>query len=350
MRLRLVGYSGVRPPVPGTTPVDPVDPPPDTDPAPPDDIPAPLVLVLANGSEFMKGDYLALGYNRFDVMCIGGAGGQGGRFKQTIPDSATYDQLVDGADIYFNSYRFGFGGAGGGGGVHRVKGRLALLPSVCPIVVGQPGEDGAYFEVTSAFHNWRSGVYAAQPDFVAGTDGGASSFGGNICRASGGKAGSATNGGAGGIGNAGGSGGGAAPEVNGVWNGTVGSGGGGGQGSVISALNGNAPTGANAKDGGKGAVSVADPNTGGPAGSAGIIGLDFDRVLPEIIYPTDGSNPHASGKNYISHQHADGFVAGGGFGGGARPFLINGDFTSYGSKVDGHPEGLVIVRLTYAIV
>src|SRR4051794_10577290 len=116
MRMRLVGYSGARPPVPGTAPVTPEDPEPTPDPIP-DDIPQPLVLVLANGDEFRKADYLAQGYNRFDVMCVGAAGGRAGVVKQIIPDSGTHKQVSPppGDDLFWDSYRYVYGGAGGGG-------------------------------------------------------------------------------------------------------------------------------------------------------------------------------------------------------------------------------------------
>jgi hypothetical protein len=378
VRLRLVGYSGPRPPVPGTEPVDPIDPNPEPDPPPdPGDVPPPLVVVLNNGDVFRKADYLALGYNRFDVMCIGAAGGHAGTIKQIIPDSGPHSQNAQALDydLYWNSYRYIFGGAGGGGGVHRIKGRLALLPTNVPVVVGQPGADGAYSEVNAPFHDWRSGDggYAAAPQAPAGADGGMSSFGGTICRASGGKGGVSTDGGAGGIGNVDGAGGGPTPAYNagsfnpvtgqttvgsmnpGKWDGKIGSGGAGGRGTMLLALKGEYARGGagHAEDvrGADGAYLSTEPSVSGK-GAAGVgFGFDYTRITSEIIYPTDGQNPYFSGYNMLVGARYDASYVNPGAGGGAKPFMLNGENKQYGSKAPGaEPNGLVIVRLSFAIV
>lgn len=375
MRLRLIGFSGERPPVPGTEIVNPEDPEPGPDPTPdPDDIPPPLVLVLADGSSFHKADYLTLGYNRFDVMCIGGAGGNAGKVTQIIPDSGSHatDIFHSDYDLYWDSYRYVFGGAGGGGGVHRIKGRLALLPTLVPVVVGAAGANGAASVVNSPFHDWRSGSdgYAATPTPNPGTDGGASSFGGTICRASGGKGGIGLSGGAGGIGNKDGAGGGLTQAYTGstgdgtggggvvtpghmnqgAWDGKIGAGGAGANGTVPKALGGGFGSGgtsiADAVRGADGAYSAADPSVSGK-GEAGLgFGFDYTRIIP------DGT----TGYNKLVASHYDVLGAKPGAGGGATAFPLTGSLFQYGSKsgsslgVGIHPDGIVIVRLTYAIV
>lgn len=348
MRARLVGYSGARPPVPGTEPVVPIDPNPDPPPNPDDpSIPDPLTLVLEDGVAFHKVDYLALGYNRFDVLCIGGAGGSGGHLAETIPDSATHQQNPPyDYDLLFDSFIHRFGGGGGGGGIHRVKGRLALLPTVVPVVVGAAGADGGVTAVTAPFHDWRSGGQGAlspEPPIPPGEDGHASSFGGVICRASGGKGAVGVNGGAGGVGNAALGGGGAAPGTAGTWDGVIGSGGGGGQGGSLVAFPDTFLVGSVAGPGtagGNGAVSTADPTTQGPGDFGPGFGFDFTRVLS--TFP--------AGQNYLAAAHVDAAHAYGGHGGGAKPFVLNGESVQYGSKAGGRPgTGLVIIRLTYVI-
>lgn len=376
MRLRLVGFSGTRPPVPGTEVVSPEDPEPQPE-TPPDEIPPPLLLVLNNGDTFHKAAYLALGYNRFDVMCIGAAGGHAGTVKQTIPDSGVhkYNVPLD-YDLYWDSYRYLFGGAGGGGGAHRVKGRLALLPTNVPIVVGQPGADGAPQDVHSPFHDWRTGnSYPPAPLPNSGGDGGASSFGGTICRASGGKGANGLTGGPGGKGNTDVAGGGPAPAYSGsvnttpgdpggivpghlnpgAWDGKIGSGGAGGNGTSMRGFAGEYGSGGtnilDAVRGADGAYSSADPSISGKGAPGVGFGFDFTRVVPEFIYPTDGQNPYASGYNILIPAHYDVGGANPGAGGGATAFPLTGSLTQYGSKAGGlDGKGAVIIRLTYAIV
>lgn len=341
MRLRLVGYSGARPPVPGTVPVDPEDPGPTPDPVPdPDDIPPPLTLALENGDEFHKADYFALGYNRFDVMCIGGAGGRGsdgtpGSYYETIieyvrrriqsPQSPTEQLETWGAVLQMLHETRPYGYSGGGGGAHRIKGRLALLPSVVPVIVGPAGNDGI--------------------NHANGGDGGASSFGGTICRASGGKggAGVAASGnynnapghGVGGIGNSDTPGGGAQLGQRGSWDGKIGSGGGGtGSGK-----------------GGDGSYSSVDTSLAGLSSPGPSVSLRADtyRVAETIQegpggYPLIWTDRHEVVINYVS-------LAAPGGGGGATAFPLTGDPKQYGAKVPGAvTDGAVIVRLTYAIV
>lgn len=290
---------------------------------------------------FHKLEYLALGYNRFDVLCIGGAGGRAGHVTETIPDSATHHQVPPfDYDLFFNSFVHWFGGGGGGGGIHRVKGRLALLPTNVPVVVGDAGANGADTEVTAPFHDYHSGGTGEIPvDIPSGADGEASSFGGTICRASGGKGGVGINGGAGGIGNAGLAGGGADPGDDGVWNGVIGSGGGGGQGSKSWALPDSQFGRGDSTPSGDGAVSSLDPVTSGPGEDSAAFGYDWTR----IDHGTDGYNS-------LSAQHLAVPHAFGAAGGGAKPYVINGETVQYGSKAGGRPgSGIVVIRLTYVI-
>lgn len=340
MRVRFVGYSGARPPVPGTTPVVPIDPNPDP-PTDPDDpsIPDPLNVILADGAIFHKLDYLALGYNRFDVMCIGGAGGRGGglpvadapvsqpawvRYQRTAP-FATPNVVAVGPQVtgIFQTARYG--GGGGGGGLHRIKGRLALLPTNVPIVVGAAGADG---------------VHPAP-----GGDGGKSSFGGVICRASGGKGGrsygdmATSTAGQGGVGNAELAGGGADSGVAGAWDGVIGHGGGGA----------GAPG-----SGGAGSVSTADPTTTGPGDPVGIVNLIRDEVGIGLEVVESGTSNQAGTGTWVQYYNLTRYYRDipsiPGAGGGAKPFLLNGENVQYGSKAEGRSgAGLVIVRLTYVI-
>lgn len=340
MRVRFVGYSGDRPPVPGTEPVVPIDPNPDP-PTDPDDpsIPDPLNVVLADGDIFHKLDYLATGYNRFDVMCIGGAGGRGGSLSVldtpvTQPAwirytrSAPFTQptiVATGPQVTGISQSGRYGGGGGGGGLHRIKGRLALLPTNVAVVVGAAGADG---------------VHPA-----GGGDGGVSSFGGVICRASGGKGGRAyadtttSNAGQGGVGNAELAGGGADSGAAGAWDGVIGHGGGGA----------GAPS-----SGGSGSVSAADPTTTGPGDPVGNVNLRRDTVGIGIeVIESGTSNPAGTGtwtQYYnLSTVYSD-IPSIPGAGGGAKPFLLNGETIQYGSRAQGRPgTGLVIVRLSYII-
>lgn len=290
---------------------------------------------------FHKLEYLALGYNRFDVLCIGGAGGNAGHVKETIPDSAPHVQSgPNDYDLLFDSFVHWFGGGGGGGGVHRVKGRLALLPTNVPVVVGAAGENGADSEVTAPFHHYSSGgTGEIAVDIASGGDGEASSFGGAICRASGGKGAVGINGGAGGIGNAELPGGGAVAGVDGTWNGVIGSGGGGGAGSKSWALPDSQFGRSDAVASGDGAVSSLDPVTSGPGEVGGPFGYDYTRIITS-------SPPY----NSLAGAHLAAPHAYGPAGGGAKPYVINGETNQYGSKAGGRPgSGLVVIRLTYVI-
>lgn len=278
--------------------------------------PDPLVLKFTADGDFDTSDYSDLGYTHFEVICIGGGGGMGGGI-----DTANTGTLVR-----------NYGGAGGGGGFHRVRGLLSALPSSCPVVVGAGGTLGT--------------EHASNPALTTdGGDGGASTFNGTTCRASGGKGGKRAqsnsvtvttdaDGGDGGIGDRTIAGGGALGGVAGTPSATgpgvagtdgvdgtlyqnIGKGGGGGAGGVGkygSALTLNAAT-----YGGRGAYNPGDTSVYGPAG----------------VPSTDPSTGATS------------VVPGGASGAKASP--LNGLPTifgqSKGSRIVGDP-GIVIVRLT----
>src|SRR4029077_6268878 len=160
--------------------------------------PDPLVIKFNANQSFDTIKYINMGYTNFDVICVGGGGGMGGGI-----DTANTGTLI-------RSY----GGAGGGGGLHRVQGLLSALPSSCPVIIGVGGTLGT--EDPSNVGNTTDGG-----------DGGSSSFNGTTCQASGGKGGkrvqsnsltvsTTANGGDGGVGNRTNAGGGAAGGVAGT--------------------------------------------------------------------------------------------------------------------------------------
>jgi hypothetical protein len=122
--------------------------------------PDPLVIKFNTNQTFDVQKYIDLGYTHFDVICIGAGGGMGGGI-----DTVNSGTLVR-----------NYGGAGGGGGFHRVRGVLAELPSSVPVVVGVGGALGT--------------EHASNPASTTdGGDGGVSTFNNPTCRASGGKGG-----------------------------------------------------------------------------------------------------------------------------------------------------------------
>lgn len=280
--------------------------------------PDPVTLTYLTGpDEFDPTAYIAMGYTNFDVICIGGAGGMGGGI-----DTNNTGTLI-------RSY----GGAGGGGGLHRVQGRLSDLPASCPIVVGVGGDAGHEHSFDPA-------------QTTDGGDGGYSSFNDTTCRASGGVGGkrvqrnstttsTEANGGDGGIGDriivgGGGSGGIAGTPADpgpgdagsdgsdGTWNGTIGSGGGGGAGGVGKYGSGGSTLN-EATAGGRGSYSSSDLSVYAPAGEAS---QDSESGAIRIVP---------------------------GFAGGAKGSPLNGMPTIYGSSKEtltwGDP-GVVIIRLT----
>lgn len=352
MRLELVGYSGVRPPVPTTIVGVPGggDPVGDPDWTPP----APLTLLLSNGDEFHKADYLALGYNRFDVMCFGAAGGRGGGFWWKTGPTADGSRVV-------------YGGSAGGGGVHRIKGRLALLPSICPVIVGQPGADVPFVFDNSGGNGVNVDInHIAPAAYVAlppAGDGGFSSFNGETCKASGGKGGQKAawasypdGGGLGGEGGKGGTiipgggGGSAGQPAQGTWDGVIGKGGMGGRGGSRTYYD-NPFNGSdlwttqdethrfNSTPGAKGAYSAAAPEVSGVGAP-----VDYEHINWVRRVFADGVTP-----TYTAL--VDGATIRPGAGGGATAFPLNGAPLQYGSHAGGVgasiAPGGVVIRLTY---
>jgi hypothetical protein len=231
--------------------------------------------------------YRDLGYTHFDVICIGGGGGMGGGI-----DTANTGTLV-------RSY----GGAGGGGGFHRVHGLLSALPDSVAIVVGRGGTLGA--------------EHASNPaNCTDGGDGGASTFNATTCRASGGKGGKkvSTNawppvvfngdGGEGGVGNRTPAGGGALGGVaatstvvgtngqDGTIFQNIGKGGGGGAGGV-GKYGPPGVTGLTATNGGRGSYNPSDTSVYGPGDA---IGDDGPSGAKKIV-PGGASGAKASPVN-----------------------------------------------------
>jgi Glycine-rich domain len=261
-------------------------------------------------------EFRVLGYTKFDVICIGAGGGMGGSY-----DSENTGSLLK-----------SFGGAGGGGGIHRVQGILSELPPVVPVVVGAGGLAG---------HD------DSNPNLTTnGNPGGYSSFNEDTCMASGGKGGTrvrsniigtttTANGGDGGIGDrtiagGGGTGGMAGfsadpgpgtpgtSGADGTWNGSIGSGGGGGAGGVGRYGSGGATLNA-ATAGGRGAYNASDLSVYALGGAA----LDDLETGSQEVIP--------------------------GFAGGAKGTPLNGVPIIFGSSksstADGD-DGVVIIRLS----
>lgn len=281
--------------------------------------PTPLIIKFDNAQTFEPASYIEKGYTNFDVICIGGGGGMGGGI-----DTANTGTLI-------RSY----GGAGGGGGLHRVQGLLSALPASCPIVVGGGGVLGN-----------------EHPDNVGfttdGSDGGYSSFNATTCRASGGKGGrrvqsnsltttTQANGGDGGIGNRIIAGGGAiggiagTPSVSGPgivgvnggdggWNGSIGSGGGGGAGGVGKYGSGGTTSNA-ATSGGRGSYDPGETSVYGPGESPS---ADISTGSQNVV-PGGASGAKASPVNGLPNVYGK----------------------SQGRRLPGDP-GSVIVRLIAA--
>jgi hypothetical protein len=281
--------------------------------------PDPQILTYTADATFNTVAQLDLGYTHFEVICIGAGGGHGGGI-----DTENTGTLV-------RSY----GGAGGGGGFHRIRGLLSALPTTCAVVVGAGGVSGV--------------SHAGNPPNLGtvtdGGDGEASTFNTNTCRASGGKGGkrvqansvtvsSDADGGEGGVGNRAISGGGSAGGIAGtptsggpgtpgtdgldgtITNGIIGKGGGGGAGGV-----------------GKYGGVTCNPATAGGRGSY--------NPSDTSVYGI-GDTPHddtdAAAVNTIPGKAS-----------GAKAAPLNGLPTVYGQSAyfgtDGAP-GIVVIRLT----
>jgi hypothetical protein len=262
--------------------------------------PPPLTVKLLNGVDFVPQQYIDQGYTDFEVFVIGAGGGTGGGIK------------TGNTGTQIRSY----GGAGGGGGLHRVRGVLSALPAACPVVVGVGGNPGL--------------DHVSDPALATdGEDGGYSSFNDSTARASGGQGGrkvvsnsvtvsSQANGGAGGIGDRILAGGGAAGGVagtptatgpgtpgtagaDGSWDGVVGEGGGGGAGGVGTYLGVTANA---ATAGGRGSFDAGDTSVYGLGTSASSDALDSGAAN---IVPGGAGGARATPINHLPVYYGDSF-------------------------------------------
>ncbi len=271
----------------------------------------PLVLVYDADAVFSKAAYVTAGYKNFEAIAIGGGGGRGGNYHGKDFNDATKTLMI-------------YGGMGGGGGFHRIKGVLSALPSSVNVVVGSAGTQGTD-RLTDATVEYDIPT-------TNGGNGGNSHFNNPACIASGGKGGKrvytatididpACDGGEGGEGNSSAAGGGGIGAVAGTLTtpaedpgvgslvGGIGNGGGGGAGG-LGVMAPVVTTRIQSTKGEKGAYNPSDQSVfdvGGP------IGLDTGlQIIP-------------------------------GWGGGARVTPLNGSSRAYGRS---GVTGVVVLRLT----
>lgn len=278
--------------------------------------PPPLTVKLLGGVDFVPQQYMDMGYTDFEVLVIGAGGGTGGGIK------------TGNTGTQIRSY----GGAGGGGGLHRVRGLLSALPAACPVVVGVGGNPG--------------NDHVSDPALTTdGQDGGVSSFNGTTARASGGQGGrkvvsnsvtvsSQANGGAGGAGDRALAGGGAVGGVagtptatgpgtpgtagaDGSWDGVIGKGGGGGAGGVGTYLGVTANA---ATAGGRGSFDPGDTSVYGLGSSAS---SDTGDSGAANIVPGGAGGARATPLNALTATYG----------------------RSFGTRVKGE-DGYVTIRLT----
>ena len=285
---------------------------------------------------------------------------------------------------YVNTFRSPFlsedtgaiGGAGGGGGIHVMSGELATLPEACDVEVGVAGAEtippgqtfvnGAWTPLPysvggTALQQWATEFMNEYPNphpsFLppqVGQDGGASTFGGDICQASGGKGGAPAkkwvggsfvvdgSGGEGGVGSRTLAGGGApgsnspANGSDGTWDGTIGQGGGGGRGGRVTTSSGFPPTSVVTPptDGGRGSFSYADTSIFGDRQQKS------NWVTTQYIFDYVTGNITSVNKFPTTNT----IIPGGG--GGAKALHK----MNYGSRaVSFNPNGLVVIRLTAVV-
>lgn len=285
--------------------------------------PPQLILTYTANDTFVPETYLDQGYTRFDVIAIGAGGGQGGELNPGVPANGTQNQKAS-------------GGAGGGGGIQEVlRGLLVALPASCPVVVGAGGVAGTNAATGAGTTN--------------GGDGGASSFNGSTCQASGGKGGKRaqndgwttnplSDGGQGGLGGTSVAGGGGAGGISngriaavpGIWTPGTGIGGGGGGGWGGASATSASSTGVLTEN----AIAAAPPGSG--AGGA------YNAVDLSVYSPGSTSGNDPRGALYIP-----------GYAGGAKASPLTGLATTYGDSQVSQTTpamvgkaGVVILRLT----
>jgi hypothetical protein len=367
-----------------------------------EDLP-PQTLILEDGVPFIKLDWVNLGYTHYEVWCIGACGGKGGDAASgvswpyhIVQPHPTDQPVTHWYDPYGESIQAS-GGAGGGGGLHKSSGLLADLPASVPVVVGVRGADAPVGYAGTLDDNSQGYVFGAPytpnppPPWpsasavydlphktfyapVDGGDGGASTFGGTICRASGGKGGKKAvlsnlyygstvyriiypgAGGDGGAGDRSSAGGGAVggwsetvwagdgshisvnirgeivhPPSDGTWDGVIGQGGGGGPGGRVERgrdlHNVSYVRYYGTGSGSKGAFSFGDTTVYGPQQNKGA-----------FVYVPDTSYSHTPGGEPVIWDTYP-ILAGGG--GGAHR-----NESKFGSLATGYsPNGFVLIRI-----
>lgn len=326
----------------------------------------PLWVPILEEGTFTPADYLAMGYTHFEAICIGAVGGRGGSGgtgvswpEETVGGITHYhDPYIDTSLAWGNQYH-GWGGGGGGGGRQKVTGRLDELPSTVPVVVGQPGADapaGYLMQLTPYTPDppapWPRANAVYDPPVKtfyfpqAGGDGGASTFGGTLCQASGGKGGGPCAsgiwagtygqdtpwtgyGGEGGIGGRTTPGGGAPGSTStssntpsngedGDWDGAIGEGGGGGRGGMFVPKIINAGTGATLQEeqlrwsssGGQGSFSFSDPSVFGPRGPRASLNIGPNLGTSRTVLPGAGGGAKANPSNIFGGRSPGAFPQG----------------------------------------
>lgn len=114
-----------------------------------------LVYSGAQSNTFDKTPYVMAGYENFDILIVGAAGGASG---------AAYGNTSSSIKMS--------GSGGGGGGSLRLQGKLNTLPILSPIVVGGPGSVGADSGIRSKAGNGGGGGYSAFGSYNAYGGGG----------------------------------------------------------------------------------------------------------------------------------------------------------------------------------
>lgn len=274
--------------------------------------PDPLVLTYTEDATFNTLFFIDLGYTHFEVICIGGGGARGGGI-----DTQNTGTLIK-----------SYGGEGGGGGFHRIRGLLSALPNSCAVAVGASGTPG----------NSASGNPPNLGSVTDGGDGEASTFNTNTCRASGGKGGkrvqansvtvsSSANGGDGGIGNRAVAGGGATGGIAG-----------------IPTTGGPGTPGTNGSDG-----TIFNNIGKGGGGGAGGVGK-YDGVTCNAAtsggrgsYNPSDTSVYGSGNPPRNDEDIGAVDIVSGEAGGAKAAPLNGLPTVYGRS---EAPGVVIIRLT----
>lgn len=263
--------------------------------------PDPLLLQYSANDTFAPVGYTTLNFTHFEVICIGAGGGRG-------------PYVIDG-----NARPYG--GAGGGGGYHRVKGLLSALPMLCNIIVGTAGANAPGIA---------GSLWATSSD---GGDGGPSSFNGTTCRASGGKGGKKL---------------GAAPSLTvspnaqggmggrGDYSGSAGGGAVGGHSGTPTSTGPGTP-GTNGKDG----SFINDIGAGGGGGGGGVYRNDTGVICVSGTSGGRGSFNTADLSVFGQGDLPTGALPG--WGGGAKATPLTGQPTEYGK---GGTNGFVVIRLT----